>query len=172
MKNFKPTMYYKDIFSINYKKLKKMGIKCLIFDLDNTLALIDEKSCPEKTSKLIKKLQNDFLIIIISNNTRSRIKPYMRDLGVDAVSLAMKPLTRGLRHIKLKYKLKKKEMVMIGDQIVTDIISGTNFKIKTILVDPLGVKDLKITNLNRKIESFIINRYRKRGIFERGKYYE
>ena len=63
-------------------------------------------------------------------------------------------------------------MVMIGDQIVTDIISGTNFKIKTILVDPLGVKDLKITNLNRKIESFIINRYRKRGIFERGKYYE
>ncbi len=172
MRNLKPTMYYKDIFSINYRKLKKEGIKCLIFDLDNTLALIDEKKCPDKTYKLIKKLQDDFIIFIISNNTKRRIKPYMDDLGIDAVGLAMKPLTIGLRRIKKQYKLKKKEMVMIGDQIVTDIISGKNFRIKTILVDPLGKHDLKITNLNRKLESWIINRYRKRGIFERGKYYE
>lgn len=172
MKNFKPTIYCKDIFSINYKKLKKAGIKCLIFDLDNTLALIEEKKCPEKTKDLIKKLQKDFIIFIISNNTKKRIEPYKRDLGIDAVSLAMKPLTKGLRKIKKAYNLKKKEMVMIGDQIVTDIISGNNFNIKTILVDPLGKKDLKITGLNRKIESWIINRYRKRGIFERGQYYE
>ncbi len=172
MKGFKPTRYYKDIFSINYEKLKEEGIKCLVFDLDNTLALIEEKDCPAKTYKLISKLQKDFIVFIISNNTRKRIKPYMDALGVDAVGLAMKPLTRGLRRIKRIHKLKKKEMVMIGDQIVTDVISGKNFRIKTILVDPLGVKDLKITNLNRKIEAYIINRYRKRGIFERGKYYE
>ena len=170
--NFKPNIYCKDIFSINYKKLKNEGIKCLVFDLDNTLALIDEKECPEKTKKLIKKLQDDFIIFIISNNTNSRIEPYKKELGIDAVGFAMKPLTRGLRKIRRLYKLKKKEMVMIGDQIVTDIISGKRFRIKTILVDPLGVKDLKITNLNRKIESYIINKYRKRGIFERGKYYE
>lgn len=172
MKRYKPTIYKKDIFSINYKKLKKDGIKCLIFDLDNTLALIDEKECPQKTLELIKKLQNDFLIFIISNNSRKRIQPYKDALGVDAVSFAMKPFTRGLRKIKKKYNLLKKEMVMIGDQIVTDIISGRNFNIKTILVDPLGKKDMKITSINRKIESWIINRYYKRGIFKRGSYYE
>ena len=172
MNKFKPTMYYKDIFSINYNKLKEMGIKCLIFDLDNTLALIDERECPDKTKKLIKRLQDDFIIFIISNNTARRIQPYKDVLGVEAVSLALKPLTRGLRKIKSDYKIKKKEMVMIGDQIVTDIISGNNFKIKTILVDPLGEKDLKITNLNRKFEKFIVSIYCKRGIFERGKYYE
>ena len=48
-------------------------------------------------------------------------------------------------HSDLVYNLKKEEMIIIGDQIVTDIISGKRFKIKTILVDPLGVKDLKIT---------------------------
>ena len=47
---------------------------------------------------------------------------------------------------------KKKEMCMIGDQIVTDVLAGNRFKIMTILVDPLGEKDLKITGLNRKIE--------------------
>ena len=55
---------------------------------------------------------------------------------------------------------------------MTDIISGKNFNIKTILVDALGEDDIRLTGLNRKIESWIINRYRKRGIFERGKYYE
>lgn len=172
MKNLKPTMYCKDIFSINYKKLKKQGIKCLVFDLDNTLALLSEKACPEKTKKLIKKLQEDFLIFIISNNNKRRIEPYKKELGIDAVSFALKPFTRGLRKIKKNYNLKKKEMIMIGDQIMTDIISGKNFNIKTILVDALGEDDIRLTGLNRKIESWIINRYRKRGIFERGKYYE
>lgn len=172
MNRFRPTIYVKDIFSINYKKLKKEGITCLIFDLDNTLALIEERECPKRTKDLIKKLQSDFLIFIISNNVKSRIAPYKRELGVDAVSLAMKPLTIGLKRIKLRYHLKKKEMVMIGDQIVTDILSGNKFNIKTILVDPLGEKDLKITSLNRKIEERILKKYQKRGIFERGKYYE
>src|SRR5574344_1006570 len=100
MKNLKPTMYLKDIFSINNKQLKKDGIKCLIFDLDNTLALLSEKACPEKTKKLIKKLQEDFLIFIISNNNKRRIEPYKKELGIDAVSFALKPFTRGLRKIK------------------------------------------------------------------------
>ena len=38
--------------------------------------------------------------------------------------------------------------------------------------DNLGEKDLKITGLNRKIEEKIVKRYEKRGLFERGKYYE
>lgn len=171
MNKFRPTIYKKNIFSIDYKKLKKEGITCLIFDLDNTLALLEDKECPEDTKKLIKKLQQDFLIFIISNSKKERIAPYQKELGVYAVSFAMKPLTIGLKKIKLLYHLKKKEMVMIGDQIVTDILSGNNFRIKTILVDPLGEKDLKITRLNRKIESKIIDRYRKRGVFERGNYY-
>ena len=84
----------------------------------------------------------------------------------------MKPLMHGLIRIKTKYKLKKKEMVLIGDQIVTDVFAGNKFRIKTILVDPLGIKDMKITYLNRKIEDIIVRIYTKRGKFERGRYYE
>ena len=111
-------------------------------------------------------------MLISSNNTSDRLKPYLEDLGIGGVAWSMKPLTRGLRKIKKDYKLKKKEMVMIGDQMVTDIFAGNRFRIMTILVDPLGEKDLKITGLNRKIESAIIKHYVKRNVFERGKYYE
>ena len=147
MNLFRPNMYKKNIFEIDYNKLKEQGITCLVFDLDNTLGLIS------------------------SNNTKKRIAPDLKDLGIGGVAFSLKPSTKGLRKIKKHYNLKKKEMVMIGDQIVTDILSGNRYKIMTILVDPLGEKDLRITGLNRKIEARIIKYYKKRGMFERGKYY-
>jgi len=169
---FRPTMYKKDIFAIDYHKLKDMGIKCLVFDLDNTLGLLEHKKCPKKSKTLLKSLQKDFLVFISTNNTKRRIQPYLKDLGIGGVSFSLKPSTRGLRKIKNDYNLKKKEMVMIGDQIVTDILAGNRFKIMTILVDPLGDKDLKITGINRALEAKIIKKYEKKGVFERGKYYE
>ena len=171
MNLFRPNMYKKNIFEIDYNKLKKQGITCLIFDLDNTLGLIEHEKCPLKTKKLLKELQKDFLILISSNNTKKRIAPYLKDLGIGGVAFSLKPSTKVLRKIKKHYNLNKKEMVMIGDQIVTDILSGNRYKIMTILVDPLGEKDLRITGLNRKIEARIIKYYKKRGMFERGKYY-
>ena len=41
MNKYLPDIYKKSIFDINYKKLKEESIKCLIFDLDNTIAKID-----------------------------------------------------------------------------------------------------------------------------------
>ena len=168
---FRPNIYKKTIFDINYDLLKEKGIKCLIFDLDNTLGLIYHKECPLQARVLIRELQKDFTVVISSNNTKKRLKPYLEELGIDGTSWSMKPSIKSLIYIKAKYKLHKKEMCMIGDQIVTDILAGNRFKIKTILVDPLGDKDLKITGLNRKIESRIINRYEKKGLFKRGNYY-
>ena len=169
---FKPKIYKKNIFDINYQKLKEEGIKCLVYDLDNTLGLISNKECPDEVKELIKKLKKDFLVLISSNNNKRRLKPYLKELDIDGVAWSMKPSIKGLLRIKLKYKLKKKEMCIIGDQIVTDILAGNRFRIKTILVDPLGEKDLKITALNRRIEAKIVKHYEKRGMFERGTYYE
>ena len=168
---FRPNIYKKTIFDINYGLLKDNGIKCLIFDLDNTLGLISHKRCPDEAKKLIKKLQKDFIVVISSNNTRKRLKPYLEELGIEGTSWSMKPSIKSLIYIKTKYKLHRNEMCMIGDQIVTDVLAGNRFNIKTILVDPLGEKDLKITGLNRKLEAKIINRYEKKGLFKRGKYY-
>ena len=133
MKLFKPTMY------------KEKGITCLVFDLDNTLGLISHETCPENTKELIEKLKKDFIVIISSNNNKKRLKPYLDELKIDGISWSLKPIPRALIKIKRKYHLEKKEMCMIGDQLVTDVLSGNLFSIFTILVDPLGKEDLKVT---------------------------
>lgn len=169
---FKPTIYKKNIYEINYEALKKLGITCLVFDLDNTLGLITDKQVPDKTKKLIEALKKDFLILIISNNNRKRISVYLDELDIDGITNSMKPFTRGLKMISCKYKLSKNKMAIIGDQMFTDIQAGNRYGIMTILVDPLGEKDLKITAFNRWYEDKVINKYQKLGIFERGRYYE
>ena len=50
MEKYIPDMYKLNIFNINYELLKEKGIKCLLFDLDNTilLQLIDGTQTKEK----------------------------------------------------------------------------------------------------------------------------
>lgn len=167
-----PNMYKKSIQDINYKKLKKLGIKCLIFDLDNTIALIDQQIITEDTKKLLLDLKKDFQIVIISNNVVSRVQPYADSLQCDFVANSRKPFSKGYRRVRKKYHFKKEEICTIGDQIVTDIIGGNCYGIYTILVDPLGKKDLKVTILNRFIERRILNYYQRKGIMKKGEYYE
>ena len=60
MKKFIPNSYYKTVYDIDYDMLYKKKIKCIMFDLDNTLALIDEGIPPKKVIDFIKKLNKRF----------------------------------------------------------------------------------------------------------------
>ena len=53
MEIFLPDKYYKNIYEINYRQLKQDGIKCLLFDLDNTLV-------PPHINKPNKKIRDLF----------------------------------------------------------------------------------------------------------------
>lgn len=172
MKKFYPTIYQKSIHDINYQKLYDKGIRCLIFDLDNTIALIDQKYVDSKTKKLFQKLKTDFRLLIISNSNQKRVEPYSKMLDCDYISSALKPLSYGYRKIIKKYHLKKEEMAMIGDQLVTDIFVGNRMTGYTILVDPMGKRDLKITTLNRFIERKIFRHFEKTKQMKKGEYYE
>ena len=44
MEKYIPDMYQKSIYAIDYDKLIKRGIKCLLFDLDNTITPVKMKT--------------------------------------------------------------------------------------------------------------------------------
>lgn len=167
-KKFVPKNYKKNVFEVNYIKYKDKGIKYIIFDLDNTLGLINEKKCSNKVKDFINNLSNDFKIIIASNNNKGRVSLFSEELNVNIIHNALKPTSRLYRILKDKYTKNMNEVLLIGDQLVTDIFVGNRFKIETILVDPLGNKDLKITGLNRFLEDKIMKKIK----FKRGEYYE
>ena len=172
MKKFMPSMYQKDIFSINYGKLKKEGIKAILFDLDNTLSPAYEMMYCKKTKKLLDSLKKDFKIIIFSNNFEKRVKPLADFYGVDYACVSIKPLPFKYHVISKKYGLNKSQIAAVGDQLLTDILGGNSFGITTILIDPISDIDEKETWLNRNIEAYILKRFDAKNILKKGKYYE
>lgn len=168
MRIFIPKMYKKSIYEIDYKKLKEKGYKLIIFDLDNTIGSIKEEKCSIKTAEFLNNLNREIKIVVASNSFHERVSKFCSNLECEYFSLSLKPTSRVLRKIKKKYKINYKEMVIIGDQIVTDIFVGNRFGLFTILVDPIKNIDFTITSFNRKLERFI----NKKNNIIRGKYYE
>lgn len=166
----KPTIYAKDIYSINYEKLKKQGIKTLLFDIDNTIATTKEKQPDIKVRNLFDKLKKDnFNIYIISNALKQRALKFGETLDVKTYYFSAKPLKRQYLRIMKNHNTKSEEIAAIGDQIYTDIKGANNLNITSILVDQISSKESFITKINRIKENKLI---KKTNIIEKGKYYE
>jgi HAD superfamily phosphatase (TIGR01668 family) len=160
---FIPNEYHKTIHDIDLLKLYDLGKRLILTDLDNTLVGYDIFL---PTAEIIEFKKNaekiGFKLIIISNNRENRVKKFADELGVKYVHKARKPLKRNYRKISSEYK--NNEVVMIGDQILTDIIGGNRMNFYTILVDVVNYNNEKFgTKINRFIERKILRKYKIKG---------
>lgn len=172
MKKLRPIMYQESIYKINYQKLKEKGVKCLLFDLDNTCVGYHEKTPNPKLKKLFKNLKEQgFNVIIFSNAPQKRLQPF-NTLNVILHPSSKKPLRRNFEKILKEYNFKKEEVCIIGDQLFTDILGGNKVGIITCLVNPLTTDDFILTKVFRKIEKFIFVKMNKQGHLIKGEYYE
>ena len=62
--------------------------------------------------------------------------------------------------------LKKEETVVIGDQLLTDMLGGNRGGFHTILVVPVAQTDGMATKFNRLVERRILNWFRKKGMLQ------
>ena len=168
MNKFKPSIYKKSIFDINYDLLKNKKIKVIAFDLDNTIVPYDEKEPNKEVIALVKKLKKDFIVVVTSNNFHGRVKYVSDILDCDFLCNLLKPSKKLKKLIINKYQVKMQEVCIIGDQLITDIFLGNRLGMTTILVDPIKDKDFKITFFNRFLEKRIIKKINLR----KGNYYE
>lgn len=173
MEKYIPDMYQKSIYAVDYDKLLKRGIKCLLFDLDNTIAPINMKTPSKKIKKFFSDLkEKGFKVIIFSNSSKKRVKPFKEALEVDCAARACKPNPKKFIQIIKEYDFQISEIAIIGDQILTDVVGGNNVGITTILVNQISTKDIIWTKFNRFREKKIIKKLEQKELFIRGRYYE
>ncbi len=172
MEKYVPDIYQKSIYTINYEKLKKNDIKCLLLDLDNTIIPSGTDVVSKKLQDFINDLKKDFTIILFSNAFEKRVKKVANILEIDYYALAFKPNTKKFKHLIKKYKLQEYEIAIIGDQLLTDIVGGNKLGITTILVNPISNSDSILTRINRALERRKMKKLYRKGLFTKGKYYE
>ncbi len=172
MEKFIPDMYQQSIFTINYNKLKDLKIKCLLFDLDNTLCTYKDTVPSTEVKELFYMLEKDFKVIIFSNSGKRRLTPFKEILNVDTSYSSRKPFKKKYLKIMRIYKFKPHDIACIGDQLMTDIWGANKIGCTSIFVNYIGPNEPIWTKFNRIWEKMILKKFKKNGILEKGKYYD
>ena len=157
-----PDKQLKKVEDINLSELKKIGIKGMIIDIDNTL--IDyNKNMRETTIEWINKAREEqFKIYLVSNNSKQRVTEIANKLSLEGIYNATKPRRKGFIQALNKMELKNTEVAVIGDQVFTDVYGGNRLNMFTILVEQIAIKDIWITKIKRPIEKYVLRRYNER----------
>lgn len=169
---FIPDIYAQSIYTINYKKLKKNGIKCLLFDLDNTVAAYNAFEPDQKVKELFARLEVDFKVIIVSNSGKNRLRPFKEKLNVDVAFNSRKPFKTKYKKILSLYKFKIDEIACIGDQLLTDILGANRMGFTSIFINKIAKYEIFPTKVNRFLEKKILKKLAKRNILVSGVYYD
>ena len=161
IKKLYPKEYHPSVFSINYDELYDMGMRNIIFDIDNTLVTYNILAPTEEVISLFAGVkERGFSICILSNNSEKRVGDFSLPLDVKFVHKAGKPGTKGALRALEFLKASPSNTAIIGDQIFTDVWCGNQLGIYTILVEPVSrTQDELITKVKRGAEAFVVRRY-------------
>lgn len=161
---FIPKLVVETVYDINFNKLYAEGKRYILLDVDNTLIPYDIFYADDKLKALLKQIQEiGFKLIIISNNKSERIGNFARDVNIDYITSAKKPLKLGYKKaLKRLGNPNRNEVLSIGDQLVTDVLGSNRMNFDCILVRPLKKSTEKwYTKFNRKIEKHALKRIKK-----------
>ena len=113
-----------------------------------------------------------FKCVILSNSKKKRVEKFKNDLAVDSGYSARKPSNKKYIKIMNNYNYAPDEIAAVGDQLLTDVYGANKMGFTSVLVNPMGKRDLVVSLFNRFIEKIIFRSFRKRDLFIRGKYYD
>ncbi|MED4203286.1 YqeG family HAD IIIA-type phosphatase [Neobacillus mesonae] len=167
LKQFLPNEHFKSVLEISPEQLKARGIKGIITDLDNTLVEWDRPSATPQLVQWFEEIKkHDILVTIVSNNNEQRVKAFADPLKIPFIFRARKPMSRAFNQALRQMGIKKEETVVIGDQLLTDVLGGNRSGFQTILVVPVAQTDGLATKFNRFVERRIMNWFRKKGMLQ------
>lgn len=156
LEKFKPTWMVDSIYKVSPQELKKYGIRAVFSDLDNTLiAWNNPDGTPELHQWMAELAKAGIPLVVISNNNKKRVARATQSLDLPFMARSLKPLSFGITRARRKLGLSKNEVVMVGDQLITDMVAANEAGVRSILVRPLVNTDKWNTRVNRFFEYFL-----------------
>lgn len=150
IEQYMPDFAVEKAYDVTVESLKNEGIKAVFVDLDNTLiAWNNPDGTPEMRQWLHDLWDAGIRVVVVSNNSHDRVKRAVEKFGIDFESRSMKPFTLGIDRALKRFGIQKNEVVMIGDQLMTDIRAAHRAGIRSVLVKPLIQSDAWETQFNR-----------------------
>lgn len=155
----KPDYNLKNVYEIDFVKLKEQGIKCLMFDLDSTIMVSKSSTFLPETVEWFNTFIKDFEVAIISNNkSEEYIENASKLAPCRVIGRADKPNPKIMRSYLESVGIEPQNSVMIGDRPLTDILAGKLLGCKTILVGSINPSENLPTKFVRALERSTIRK--------------
>ena len=160
VRHFAPAHAAESLPAIDLQRLYDGGKRLILLDVDNTLVQWKtEAFSPEVTAWVEKAKAMGFGLCIISNTHRlDRLERLRTTLGIETVRGRFKPSRAMFRLALIKFGRRAEEAVMVGDQMMTDVLGANRSGIDAIWVRKMEGKEFGGTRINRVIEGFLTSR--------------
>jgi HAD superfamily phosphatase (TIGR01668 family) len=134
-----PTYVIDKVTYIKAELLHRMGVRAILLDVDNTLSKPGSQVPYPGTVEWVREVRHQgFRLMIISNNFRARVAPFAAQYGLPFVSFAMKPLPLAYWRALHQLCVSRREAVVVGDQVFTDVLGANLVGIQSILLTPVA----------------------------------
>ncbi len=155
----KPLVKLEKVTDISIGILDKYGIKALVLDVDNTLSTHHGQVLTDGLEVWLDLMrENGIKMTVLSNSNSKRLLPFAQKIGLDFISLGLKPLPFGYLRALKRLGTQKSETAIVGDQLFTDILGGNTVGIKTVLLTPIKPETSLRFRMKRKVEAFVIKK--------------
>ncbi len=173
LKLFTPNYYIHRFHVLRPEFLLEKGIKVLVCDIDNTLVPHDVALPDQQVKDFIASFQKvGIQIVFISNNVEERVAKFAEGLNATYYYFALKPLPFKYHKMLKDLNVKRNEVAVLGDQLMTDILGANIMRFYTILTAQVVERDLSFTKVNRVFENMVFSLLKKTGKLVKGEYDE
>lgn len=159
-RRFCPTSASENLLTIEPQLLWDSGKRLILLDADNTLLPWRSEEIPETSRLWVSRAQAIGFKIVLVSNTRNqaRLQMLAKELNVTAAVGKFKPSRSMFQFAMQQTGATPEEVVMIGDQIFTDVLGANRSGVDSILVHPLAEREFIGTKFNRLLEKVITRR--------------
>lgn len=158
LQRLSPSEALESLESVDTAALWQEGKRLILLDVDNTLLPWRSHDIPHSTLEWLANAKSQGFDMCILSNTRNpeRLERLAREMGLEFVRAKFKPSREMYLMALEKFRRRREETVMIGDQLLTDILGANRSGIDALWIRPIGKREFIGTRLlSRNLERLI-----------------
>ena len=130
-----PTVIVDSVTNLTPEELMNAGVDLLMLDFDNTIVpYTTDEPTPEMVAWLRRMQDSPVKLCVVSNSKHDRVKIFCARYGLDCITHARKPFSKGIRACMERFAIEPERCALAGDQIFTDTLGARCCGVRAILV--------------------------------------
>lgn len=157
LRPFAPAHAVPSLIAIDLDAQWESGKRLLLLDVDHTIVQWRTEEFDAGIVAWIERAKAIGFKICLVSNTRhpDRLERIRQKLGIEVVRGAFKPSRAMFRLALIKFRVRADQALMVGDQLMTDVLGANRSGIDAIWVQKMEGPEFKGTAINRFVERLL-----------------